>query len=83
VDGVQDGVFSHPTVSRMTKIYSTILVLLVFAYSSALAQDPNLEGKTIRMVVGFSSGGGFDAYARAIARHMGKYLPGKADDHPR
>ena len=67
----------------MTKIYSTILVLLVFAYSSALAQDPNFEGKTIRMVVGFSSGGGFDAYARAIARHMGKYLPGKADDHPR
>jgi tripartite-type tricarboxylate transporter receptor subunit TctC len=28
------------------------------------------------MVVGFSSGSGYDLYARALARHMGKYMPG-------
>jgi tripartite-type tricarboxylate transporter receptor subunit TctC len=30
----------------------------------------------IRMIVGFSPGGGFDTFARTVARHMGKYVPG-------
>lgn len=34
------------------------------------------EGKTIRFVVGFSPGGGFDTYTRAIARHIGGHIPG-------
>ena len=34
------------------------------------------RGKTITIVVGHSAGGGFDRYARAIARHLGKYVPG-------
>jgi len=34
------------------------------------------RGKSIRIVVGFSAGGGFDTYARAIARHMSKHVPG-------
>lgn len=55
-----------------------LVVLLSAGFSIYVhAQEPNFEGKTIRMVVGFSPGGGFDAYARAIARHYGKYLPGK------
>lgn len=40
------------------------------------AAQPPFEAKTIRIVVGFSAGGGFDAYSRAIARHMGKHIPG-------
>lgn len=35
------------------------------------------EGKTINVVVGFSPGGGYDRYARLLARHMGKHIPGK------
>jgi tripartite-type tricarboxylate transporter receptor subunit TctC len=50
---------------------------LVTGYSAVDAQEPSFEGKTIRIVVGFSAGGGFDAYARAIARHIGRHLPGK------
>jgi len=61
----------------MKKISLTVYLLLVIGYSSVEAQEPNFESKTIRIVVGFSSGGGFDAYARAIARHLAKYLPGK------
>lgn len=34
------------------------------------------EGKTMRVVVGLAAGGGFDTYARAIARHMGRHIPG-------
>lgn len=35
------------------------------------------QGKTIRLIVGFSAGGGFDTYSRAIARHIGNHIPGK------
>lgn len=35
------------------------------------------EGKTMRIVVGYGAGGGYDTYSRAIARHMGNYMPGK------
>ena len=34
------------------------------------------KGKTIRIVVGFAAGGGFDTYSRAISRHMSKQIPG-------
>jgi tripartite-type tricarboxylate transporter receptor subunit TctC len=34
------------------------------------------RGKTIRMVVATTPGGGFDAYSRTIARHLGKHIPG-------
>lgn len=30
----------------------------------------------MRIIVGFPPGGGFDIYARAIARELGKYIPG-------
>jgi tripartite-type tricarboxylate transporter receptor subunit TctC len=42
----------------------------------ASAADPFFKGKTVRIVVGYPPGGGYDTYARIVARHMGKYLPG-------
>ena len=44
--------------------------------SGALAQQPFFQGKTVRIIVGFTPGGGYDTYARLIARHLGKHLPG-------
>ena len=34
------------------------------------------EGKTLRIVVAYSPGGGYDTYARLIARYFGKHIPG-------
>jgi tripartite-type tricarboxylate transporter receptor subunit TctC len=34
------------------------------------------HGKTVRIIVGFSAGGGYDQYSRMIARHLSKYIPG-------
>lgn len=34
------------------------------------------RNKIVRIIVGFSPGGGFDVYSRTIARHMGKHIPG-------
>ena len=43
---------------------------------AAAAADSFYRGKTIRVIVGFAAGGGFDQYARTIARHMPKHIPG-------
>lgn len=44
----------------------------------ARAQTPEefYHGKTISFLVGAGVGGGYDAYARPLARYMGKYIPG-------
>ena len=34
------------------------------------------KGKTIQIIVGFGAGGGYDLYARALARYLGKHVPG-------
>jgi tripartite-type tricarboxylate transporter receptor subunit TctC len=41
----------------------------------ALAAD-YYAGKTIELVVGGDAGGGYDIYARAVARHLGQHIPG-------
>jgi tripartite-type tricarboxylate transporter receptor subunit TctC len=51
--------------------------LLASAPRPAFAQTaPFYQGKTIRIVVGFTAGGLYDQYARLLARHMPKYIPG-------
>ena len=50
------------------------LAFFAGAPQAGLAQ---YEGKTITIVVGFKTGGGYDRTARILARHLPKYLPGK------
>jgi tripartite-type tricarboxylate transporter receptor subunit TctC len=40
------------------------------------AEDEFYKGKTVMLVVGYSVGGGYDQYARALARHLGSRIPG-------
>src|SRR5215468_8953986 len=42
--------------------------------TTAAAQT--LAGKTVTMVIGFGPGGGYDAWGRVLARHLGRHLPG-------
>jgi len=60
-----------------------ILLLAVFACGAAATNGfaASTDGdfyrsKVIRIIVGFSPGGGFDTFARTLSRHMGKYVPG-------
>src|SRR5918992_1179093 len=55
-----------------------VALSLLFAAGSAdtFAQDSFYQGKNIRIIVGLAAGGGYDVYARVIARHMGKHIPG-------
>ena len=43
---------------------------------AASSDDNFYKGKTIRLIVAFSAGGGFDTYSRTIARHLSKHIPG-------
>ena len=45
------------------------LVFLVGTSTAALSEE-FYKGKTIRFIVGFSPGGGYDTYTRAAARHI-------------
>ena len=64
----------------MAKIISRSLIgLAVFLALSRAGHTATVDfyhGKMIRIVVGFSAGGAFDAYSRSLSRHMPKYLPG-------
>jgi tripartite-type tricarboxylate transporter receptor subunit TctC len=47
-----------------------------FGFAQAQTVEEFYRGKNIDLYVGFSAGGGYDVYARMIARHMGRHLPG-------
>jgi tripartite-type tricarboxylate transporter receptor subunit TctC len=51
-------------------------MMIVLSFALGYAAVPYYEGKTVRFLVAFAPGGGFDTYTRAIARHMGKHIPG-------
>ena len=53
----------------------SLLILLALSFD-AFAQDNFYRGKTVRIIVGATAGGGYDTYARTIARHMGKHVAG-------
>jgi tripartite-type tricarboxylate transporter receptor subunit TctC len=56
-----------------------LLAVMAAAATPAIAQDSVAQfykGRQITVIVGSSAGGGYDIYARLLARHMGKYIPG-------
>jgi tripartite-type tricarboxylate transporter receptor subunit TctC len=54
-----------------------ILALALCANGANAAEPVNFyQGKTIRIIVGLAAGGGYDLYARTLARHLGKHIPG-------
>src|SRR5262247_2893487 len=53
---------------------STIAALTERAQADAVSDF--YRGKTLTIIVGYTAGGGYDLYARALGRHMGKHLPG-------
>jgi tripartite-type tricarboxylate transporter receptor subunit TctC len=57
-------------------IFTQVVLALWILAGMAEAQSDYYQGKAIRIIVGFSPGGGYDALARMLSRHMGKYIPG-------
>jgi tripartite-type tricarboxylate transporter receptor subunit TctC len=59
------------------KTFAAVTASFLFAVPAA-AQDAATfyKGKTVRLVVGFTPGGGYDVYARALGRNFGRHIPG-------
>jgi tripartite-type tricarboxylate transporter receptor subunit TctC len=52
------------------------LILALTALTDARAQAPYYQGKTITIIVGYLAGDGYDIWARLLAGHLGKHIPG-------
>ncbi|MDB5571546.1 MAG: Tripartite-type tricarboxylate transporter, receptor component TctC, partial [Hyphomicrobiales bacterium] len=66
-------------------LLGALLLAGAAAPGAARAQDVEsfYKGRKLDIVIGFSVGGGYDAYARVLARHMGEHIPGKPSIVPR
>jgi tripartite-type tricarboxylate transporter receptor subunit TctC len=57
---------------------AVLVALAVFASAPARADAVAqfYAGKTLHLVIGYAPGGGYDLYARTLARHVGRHIPG-------
>lgn len=61
---------------RAVQLFGALATFALLGIPSFAAEPDYYRGKTVRVIVGLSAGGGFDVYARALSRHMGKHIPG-------
>jgi len=62
--------------SKPILIAIAALVIWFTLQSSVPAAQPSFNGKTVRIIVGYTPGGGFDTFARLLGRHLSKHIPG-------
>lgn len=62
---------------RPVYLAGSLILASVIGFSGQALGQEFYKGKTVRFIVGFSPGGGFDVYTRLIARHMGEHIPGR------
>ena len=61
---------------RRAIVAGTCLLTAAFPAAAQESVEAFYKGKQIQIVVGSSAGGGYDTYARLIARHLGDHVPG-------
>ncbi len=69
---------------RACAVLAALSASLIASATSANAQsaDQFYAGKTITLLIGFGPAGTYDYYARLVARHLGKHLPGRPNVVP-
>ena len=55
---------------------SALVLSVATCWAGVASAQDFYKGKTIRLIVATTPGGGFDAYSRMLARHMGKHISG-------
>jgi tripartite-type tricarboxylate transporter receptor subunit TctC len=62
-----------------TRVPAIAAVVLLAGMAPVHAQSVEdfYKGKSITLAIGFTPGGGYDLYARHLARHMSKHIPGR------
>jgi tripartite-type tricarboxylate transporter receptor subunit TctC len=62
--------------SALAAVLALVVVFLHVTAASAQSVADFYRGKTIDLNIGYSVGGGYDLYARLIARRLGQHIPG-------
>ena len=61
------------------------LLLIALAAPAHAQSGTDFKGETISIQIGYGPGGGYDTYGRALARHLGRFIPGNptwcAEEH--
>jgi tripartite-type tricarboxylate transporter receptor subunit TctC len=70
---------------RSTRIFAAAFAVATAAVGLAQAEPAAISfaGKQITLLIGTTAGGGYDAYGRALARHLGRHLPGNPSVVPK
>jgi tripartite-type tricarboxylate transporter receptor subunit TctC len=64
-------------VQSLRRAIGAIAALIVLAgVAAAAGVEDFYKGRTVSLVIGYSVGGGYDAYARLLARYIGAHIPG-------
>src|SRR6516165_4077253 len=63
---------------RLMSLVPNVAAAILALGAAAQAQSPAdfYKGKNVDLTIGYSAGGGYDVYARLLARHMGRFIPG-------
>jgi tripartite-type tricarboxylate transporter receptor subunit TctC len=75
-DGTRDGSMSSVCWVRPVALAAACLIAAIQGVPAQDATESLFKGKQISIVVGSSPGGGYDTYARLLARHFGNAIPG-------
>src|SRR5882672_11359454 len=68
----------------IARILFAFLLAAILAPAQSSAQPaPFYRGKQVSMLIASGAGGGYDAYARALARHMARHIPGNPNIVPK
>jgi tripartite-type tricarboxylate transporter receptor subunit TctC len=68
---LKEGIHDEPAA-----IFSLGFLLVIAQTELVKAQEAPYQRKTVRVIVGFTAGGGSDAEERVLACHIGKYISG-------
>jgi tripartite-type tricarboxylate transporter receptor subunit TctC len=60
----------------LARFLAPLGILLAISGPASAQTSPSLAGRTVNVIIGFGSGGGYDVLGRAVARHLGRHLPG-------
>jgi tripartite-type tricarboxylate transporter receptor subunit TctC len=74
---------ARPRIARVTArsvvlvaVAAVLVIAGLRASRAADAVEAFYKGKTMQLLIGFGAGGGYDLYGRAVAHHIGRYIPG-------
>jgi tripartite-type tricarboxylate transporter receptor subunit TctC len=67
---------SHNCVLACIAVCATAMIFAFPSVTRAAGVEDFYRGRTVSVVIGFSAGSGYDLYARLLARHIGKHIPG-------